>query len=501
MHPFGNIYRRKTLWMKLNLALIARILAILLLFNALFMWLCLPFAWYYQDGSASTLLLAGCICLALGGIVFLATRFSTKQELRKRDGYVAVTAGWLIMSLTGTLPYLLSGSIGNFSDAFFETVSGYSTTGATILSDIEALPHGILFWRSLTQWIGGMGIIVLTVAILPILGIGGMQLFIAEAPGISPDKLQPRIKETARNLWIIYVSLTLAEALLLYLGGMGAFDALNHALTTMATGGFSTKNASIAAFPSPFIQYTIIVFMLFAGTNFTMTYLLLKGAYRKVRRNEEFMTYLGICLIGGLLVGSVLLLVTDYQAEYAFRTALFHVVSVVTTTGYITEDYTIWAPLLTLIFFFLMFLGGSAGSTAGGVKISRHLVLIKNSFLELKRQLHPTAIIPVRLNRKAIKQDITFMILAFIIIYILIFVVGSLIVASMGVSFETAIGAVATSLGNIGPGLGSVGPVYSFVHLPTEVKYVLTLLMLLGRLELFTVLILFTPYFWRKKYI
>ncbi len=491
--------------MRLHFGLIIRLLAILLVFNGAFMWLCLPVAWYYHnDTHESTwqaFLLSGAICMALSASGFWATKRRKKEELRKRDGYVTVTAGWVVMSLTGALPYLISGSIGNFTDALFETISGYSTTGATIFTDIEALPHAMLFWRSLTQWIGGMGIIVLTLAILPILGIGGMQLFIAEVPGITPDKLQPRIKETARSLWFIYVSLTIIEAALLYLGGMSGFDALNHALTTISTGGFSTKNASIAAFSSPFIQYTLMFFMLLAGANFTMLYLVVRGAYRRVMVNEEFRTYVVFCLICGVVAGFWLYFGDMYGIEEGLRTGLFQVISVVTTTGYVTADYTIWSPLLSVLFFFLLFIGGSAGSTAGGVKISRYLVLIRNSYLELKRQLHPTAIIPVRLNGKAITQDITHMILAFITTYILIFVLGALVVASMGVDFTTTIGAVATCLGNVGPGLGSVGPVYSFAGLPSGVKYVLSFLMLLGRLELFTVLILCTPYFWSKRYL
>ena len=486
--------------MRLHWRLILNMLAILLVFNSGFMFLCLPISLYYGEESVWALLFSGIVCFLVGGGVYMLTRGRTHLELRKRDGYVTVTSGWLVMSLSGCMPYLFSGAIGNFSDAFFETISGYSTTGATILDDIEALPKGILFWRSLTQWIGGMGIIVLTVAILPLLGIGGMQLFVAEAPGISPDKLQPRIRETAKHLWLIYLGLTLTEALLLTGGGMSFYDAINHALTTMATGGFSTKNASIAAFSSPFIQYTIIVFMLLAGTNFTMIYFFLRRNYQKLWKNEELMTYWIICLSSGILIAVALYITTEYSIEYAFRTSLFHVISIITTTGYVTEDYTMWAPFIMIFLFFLMFLGGSTGSTAGGVKISRHIVLVKNSVLELKRQLHPAAIIPVRLNNKAMRQEVTFTILAFIIIYIAIFVLGSIIVSVMGIDFMTAMGSVATCLGNIGPGIGMLGPSHTFSSMPLGVKYFLALLMLLGRLELFTVLMLLSPAFWRRRF-
>ena len=483
--------------MILNLRLIVSLLGILLAINAIFMWICVPISLYYADGQALAILAAGGLCGLIGGTAFYFTRQASKN-LRKRDGYLIVSAGWLMLSLTGTFPYLFSGAIGNFSDAFFETISGYTTTGATILTDIEALPEGVLFWRSLTQWIGGMGIVVLTVAIFPILGIGGMQLFVAEAPGISPDKLQPRIKETAKRLWFIYVGLTFAEAILLRIGGMSWFDAANHALTTMATGGFSTKNASIAAFSSPFIQYTITFFMLLAGVNFTMLYFIMQGIYKKVLRNEEFLTYLTICFVAALVVATGVFVTTDYGLEASFRTSLFHVVSIVTTTGYVVEDYTLWSPMLVAIFVLLMFVGGSAGSTAGGVKVSRHIVLIKNSFLELRRQLHPSAVMPVHFHGKALSEHITFNILAFIIIYILIFCAGMLVLSLFGMDFMSAMGASATSLGNIGPGFGSVGPVDNFASVPVAARWIMTLLMLLGRLELFTVMILFTAAFWRR---
>jgi len=460
---------------------------------------CIPFSLSDHDGDWKDILLSAWISSSFGAILLQTTRNRKNNELSKRDGYLIVVLGWLSMSLFGTLPYIVSGAIPNFTDAFFETLSGFSTTGATILEDIESVNKGILFWRSLTQWIGGMGIIVLAVAVLPILGIGGMQLFVAEAPGISPDKLQPRIKETAKRLWYIYLGLTATEFVLLWVSGMTFFDAINHALTTMATGGFSTHNDSIAAFSSPLIQYILILFMFLAGTNFTMTYFGLHGRFLKVLKNEEFRLYLGFCLLISLAVGLVVYGLGQDSWEQSFRDGAFQAVSIITTTGYITQDYTAWTPFVTVLFFILMFVGASAGSTAGGVKIVRHILLIRNSILELKRQIHPSAIIPVRFNGKAVSQDIIYNILAFIMIYILVFAMGSIAMALMGVDFVTAIGSVATSLGNIGPGIGSVGPVDNFAHLPTGGKWLLAFLMLLGRLELFTVLILFTPYFWRKS--
>ncbi len=485
--------------MTFNYRVIFNIVGILLVINGAFMLSCLVFSFYYGSSDKLALFGAGAITMGIGAAVFLLTSGNTNKELRKRDGYLIVVCGWLFMSFFGTLPYILSGAIPNLTNAFFETLSGYSTTGATILQDIEAVDKGILLWRSLTQWIGGMGIIVLTVAILPILGIGGMQLFIAEAPGVSPDKLQPRIKETAKRLWMIYLGLTLTETVLLWVGGMSFYDAINHALTTMATGGFSTKNASVAYYTSPFIQYVIILFMFLAGTNFTMTYFGLHGQFKKVLKNDEFRFYLGICFVCSLITGLAIYNTGHGTFEKSIRDALFQVVSIITTTGYITYDYTSWTSFVTILFFVLMFVGASAGSTAGGVKIVRHLILVKNSILELKRQLHPSAVIPVRFNGKAVSRDITFNILAFIMIYISIFALGSMTMGILGEDFNTAIGATATCLGNIGPGLGNVGPIDNFASISAPGKWVLSFLMLLGRLELFTVLMLFTPYFWKNN--
>ena len=466
--------------------------------NALFMWVCLPVSWIYGEGQvALDVLISGGISFVLGVAIYAFTRHGNPQ-LRKREGYLIVTSGWLMLALTGTLPYIFSDSISNFGDAFFETMSGYSTTGATVLADIEALPKTILFWRSFTQWIGGMGVVVLTVAIFPILGIGGMQLFIAEAPGLSPDKIQPRIKETAKRLWFIYLGLTVAEMGCLYASGMSAFDAINHGLTTMATGGFSTKNAGIASFSSPLIHYILIFFMFLAGTNFTMLYFIFHGNAKKVLKNEEFIAYTVGAVTVSIIVALGVWWHTGYDVEYAFRMAMFHVISVVTTTGFVLEDYLGWGPFVLLIFVFLLFVGGSAGSTAGGVKVVRHIVLIKNSFLELRRQLHTSAIMLVRLHGKSVSEQITFNILAFVIIYILIFGAGALLLSLFGMDFVSALGASATCLGNVGPGLGVVGPAHTFAEVPLPSKWLLSFLMLLGRLELFTVLILFTSTFWRK---
>lgn len=481
-----------------NYKVIGNILGILLLINGGFMMLCLPVSLYYWETDWLAIALSSGITMSVGFMLRYFTRNNKSKDLKKKDGYLIVTAGWIVMSFFGALPYLISGAIPSLTNAFFETVSGYTTTGASILTDIEAVSKGILFWRSLTQWIGGMGIIVLALAILPFLGIGGMQLFVAEAPGITPDKLQPRIQETAKRLWFIYFGLTVTEAILLFIAGMTPYDAINHSLTTMATGGFSTMNASLAG-QSPAIQYIVIVFMFLAGTSFTLTYFALKRNFTKVIKNEEFVVYTLFTVAITLIVTVTLLVVTDNGLESSFRDALFQVVSIITTTGFVSADYTSWAPFLSVLFFILLFVGGSAGSTAGGVKVIRHVVLFKNSFLELKRQLHPSAVIPVRISGKAIEQSIVYNVLAFIMIYILVFLVGVTLLSSMNVDFDTAFGAVATSLGNVGPGIGDVSPVDNFSAMPMGGKWLLGFLMLLGRLELFTVLMLLSPHFWKKR--
>ena len=482
----------------MNLKIIFRIIGFLLMLTGIFMMLGIPFSIYYKSDDISALLQSGIFTSAVGLIIWFFTRDPQKKELGKREGYLIVTLGWLSMALFGSIPFMLYGAVPDFTDAFFETMSGFTTTGATILTDIEVVPAGLLFWRSLTQWLGGMGIIVLSLAILPILGIGGMQLFTAEVPGITKDKLHPRVRETAKRLWGIYVILTFTEMILLLIGGMSFFDAINHSFTTMATGGFSTKNASTAHFTSPFIQYVFIVFMLFAGMNFTIHYLAFHGKFEFTKINTEFRFYIFFIAIVSLLVAGIHLAHVNFNIEESFRQALFHVTSLVTTTGYVSSDYENWAPFSRMFFFTLLFIGGCAGSTGGGIKFARHFLLIKNSSLELKRLIHPRAIIPVRFNGKAVGADIILNVQAFFIFYIGITVLGSIVLSFFGLDFITAAGAVATCIGNVGPGIGAVGPLNNFAELPDMVKWILSLFMLLGRLELFTVLLIFTPAFWKS---
>ncbi len=497
---------------KLNLKIVLSFLGLTSMMNGLFMLLAFPFSAYYDEPERWGILQAGIVTLIIGFICWIFNR-NVKKSLGKKEGYLIVTLGWLMLTLTGTLPYLLTNSIPEFTNAFFESTSGYSTTGSSILMDIEVMPKGILLWRSATQWIGGMGIIVLTIAILPLLGIGGMQLFMAEAPGFSADKMHPRITETAKRLWLIYVSLTMAEFFLLKIAGMNWFDAINHAMTTMSTGGFSTKNASIAHWNgAPIIQYIITVFMLIAGTNFVLTYFALKGRIGKVFSNEEFKYYFfGIIVL--VIFLSVLIiefqdpnLITSLEhpklwgaTESAIRQAAFQITSIITTTGFVSADFTMWNSFATMLMFSLFFIGGSAGSTSGGVKIVRHIIMFKNSFLEFKKLIHPNAIIPIRYDTKQIPQTIITNILAFYVLYMLIFILSSVILTFFGLDFESAIGAASSSLGNIGPAIGSVSPVDNFEHLSNSAKWFCSFLMIIGRLELFTVLILFSPFFWKNN--
>lgn len=464
----------------------------------------------YQDGATLSITLASITTMFVGVFSMYYTR-GHKKEVKQKEGYIIVTFGWIVMSISGMLPYLFSGAVPDITNAFFETVSGYTTTGASIMDDIEVMPEGILFWRSLTHWIGGMGIIVLAIAILPLLGIGGMQLFSAEAPGPSADKLHPRITDTAKRLWLIYFGYTIAETILLKIAGMSFFDAINHAMATLSTGGFSTKNASLAYWnDQPLIQYIVIFFMFLAGSNFVLSYFAFKGKVQKVFKDEEFRYYAGFIIVFTIIVALVIYFkanITDItpgypmvlgKAESSFRHALFQIISVITTTGFVSADFTQWTPFLTIFFFGLFFLGGSAGSTAGGIKVMRHLLIIKNGVLEFKRTLHTNAIIPVRYNNKTVKEKIVYNIIGFFVLYMLLFIIGALVLGSLGLDFESAIGGSASSLGNVGPALGSLNPVSNFNSLPDLAKWWCGFLMLAGRLELFTVLILLTPYFWKR---
>lgn len=476
---------------------VIHVLATLMILNGVFMATCLPTSWLYHDGDFNSLLFSAVISANVGLIIWYLTRKVVK-EVGRREGYLIVTLGWLILAITGSLPFLFSGVIDSIPSALFETISGYTTTGASILNDIESVPHGLLLWRSMTQWIGGMGIIVLTVAILPMFGVGGMQMFMAEAPGPSSDKLHPKITDTAKRLWAIYVMLTAVEVICLKGAGMSWFDAVNHSFTTMSTGGFSTKNLSVAAFQSPAVEYIISLFMIFGGINFSIIYFILKGIFSKVKQNEEFRVYTILVVSFTMVIALILVNTSSLNFEESFRTSLFQVVSIITTTGFATANYAEWAPIALMLIVLLMFTGGSAGSTAGGVKIVRHIIILKNGYAEFKRLLHPRGVIPVRYNTHSVGQNIVYNILAFFFIYLFIFVIGCVVLSMFGYDLLTSAGATIACLGNIGPGIGQVDPSHNFAFFSENAQLFLSFLMMLGRLELFTVLMLFVPSFWKN---
>lgn len=477
--------------------LVINILGRLLFIEAVFLLVSLFVALGYGESDANSFLWSTLITFGLGSIAYLSTR-NSQEEIGKREGYIVVSLVWVVFSVFGCLPYLFSGAISSFTDAFFETMSGFTTTGSSILNNIEELHHATLFWRSLTQWLGGMGIIVMFLAILPRLGVGGRELFMAEVPGVNPDKLTPTLKSTARRLWGVYIGFTVLEMFLLVAGDMGWFDAINHSFTTMATGGYSTKQASVGAFTSPYIQYIIILFMFIAGVNFSLSYAAITGKFSKLFRDEEFRWYFGIVVVATLLIVLGLSVYSSAAFESTFRDGLFTVVSILTTTGYATADYLMWAPHIVILVFILMFIGGSGGSTSGGIKVIRIMLLVKNSYYEIIRLLHPNAVIPVRYNRQSVKGTTIDNIMAFLILYAFIFVISMVVLSFWMSGFDAILSAVATSLGNIGPGLGEIGPMENFSGLHNGAKWFLSFLMLIGRLELFTVLVLFTPAFWRQ---
>ena len=487
--------------MKINLNIILRVIGAIIFFVGLIMLAPSVFSLVQEESKCWYLLFMALCTLIFGVFIFRFTN-NGAENLSKRDGYLIVVGAWVITALFSALPYIVNNYEVSFVDAWFESVSGLTTTGATIFKDLEELPSSILLWRSLTQWIGGMGIIVLTIAIFPLLGVGGVELFVAESPGPTSNKIHPRIKETAKRLWLLYVSLTTILIGILYLEGMSFFNALNHGLTTIATGGFSTKNESMAYFDSPLIQYTIIIFMFIAGINYSLIYASLRGQFKRVYQSDEFKVYVLFVLFSIAIVTCFMYSNNEGSFEVSFRTAAFQVISMITTTGFVIEDFTVIHPVLSLFFFCLLFSGACAGSTSGGIKFVRHLVFAKNSLLEFKRLLHPNAMIRLRLDKRLIAPKILTHVLVFLLVYLFVFVVGTIAMTFVLADFEdpliSAAGMVATCLGNVGPSIGSIGPLDNFSSIPATGKYLLTFIMLIGRLELFSVLILFTPYFWRS---
>jgi len=458
----------------------------LLVFLGLTMILPLLCSLYYREPEAIAFLWSIALTVGAG---FWMRRFRFDYQISHKEGFSVVTLGWLLAAFFGAIPFLLSGTFTSFWDAYFETMSGFTTTGATVLTNIEQQPRGILFWRSMTQWLGGMGIILLFVAILPRLGTGGMQLMKAEVPGPVAEKVLPRVAQTAKVLWLVYVGISSVQFVLLYLTGLSPFEAATHTFTTMATGGYSTRDLSIAAFNNLLAEVIIIIFMFIAGGNFALYYGLLKGNHRKLLMDGEYRFYVFTTVAAILLVtGNLWLHVYDGLWE-SLRYASFQVISLLTTTGYTTANYDAWPPFSRCILLLLMFLGGCGGSTAGAIKQVRFLILLKHSYRELYKMIHPRAVMPVRVGPKNIPEPVVASTLAFVFIYIIIAIISTLVLNILGLDIISAFSAVAATLGNVGPALGMLGPLHTYAGIPTLGKVILTLNMLCGRLEIYSVFV------------
>ncbi len=483
----------------INKKRICFILGTLLYIEALLMALCSSFGFYHHESDKEAFLISAGIAIVVGAILTFLGR-GADRKFSRRDGYIIVSVSWVVFSLIGMLPYLLSGHISSITDAFFETMSGFTTTGASVLPDIEALPHGLLFWRSMTQWIGGLGIIFFTIAVLPVFGVGGVQLFAAEATGPRHNKVHPRIEVTAKWIWSIYVGLTVICAVLFSAGGIEWFDSICHAMCTTATGGFSTRNASVGAFNSAYIEYVTILFMFISGINFTLLFnTIFKRKVRKLFNDTEFHWYVGLVLSFTLIIALGLTIVRGGEFEASFREALFQVVSVQTTTGFVSADYMLWPPFLWFLLSIVMYFGACAGSTSGAIKCVRIAMVMKAVRNEFLRIIHPNAIIPMRISGNVIHSKAKITLLAFFVLYVLVIFFGWLIMIALGLDFMDAYGMVVSSVSNVGPALGNYASINSWAPLPDAAKWVSAFLMLIGRLELFSVLLLLTPGFWRKS--
>ena len=484
-----------------NLKLIARFFGFLLFVETLSLLFTALIAVLYNEADLRWFLISAVISFTAGVILVFLGR-GASPVIGRREGSFVVTFIWIVFSLVGMLPFLLSGSIPKVEDAFFETISGFTTTGASILNNIEELSHSMLFWRSLTHWMGGLGIIVMSLAMLPVFGSSGAQLFSTESAGPTTDRIHPKVSETAKRLLLIYVILTAAESVLLRLGGMNWFDSVCHSFGTVATGGFSTKQASIAHWDSAYIQYVITIFMLLSGINFSLYYYGYKTKFSKVLLNEELRAYLIILF---LFVIVVTVSIFDFNAVFSFasleaawREAFFNVTAIMTTTGFASADYMLWAPFTWILLLVAMIIGASAGSTSGAIKVVRIVLVAKYCYYEFRKLIHPNAVVPVKYNGKIVQADIITKVLAFVILYLFTIAFGIFVLTLSGMPFVESIGGLITCLGGVGPGLGTVGPMGNFSGIPEFSKWFLSFIMLLGRLELFTVLVLFTPAFWKK---
>lgn len=477
----------------INPYVILRILSTITLFEAISFLSCLPVAFIY-DESPDPFLWSSLITASISVVFFAISKKTSSEKINNREGFLAVSLSWIVLTCLGTLPFILSGSIPSFIDAFFESSSGFTTTGSSIVPDVESLNYTILFWRSFTHWIGGLGIIVLVIIIIPSIGMTANQLLPLESS--LKVKIHPRMKAVGLRLLYVYLGLTITEVILLNLGDMNLFDSICHTFGTVATGGFSTKNDSIAGYSS-YSQYIIGLFMFLSGVSFVVYYYIVKFNFRKVKYNDELWFYVGTTLFFGTVAGCVLLANTTMSLEPAFREGFFQVISIITTTGFISTDYLKWPQAGTILIFVLLFAGASTGSTTGSIKMVRHLVVLKNIREVMTKLVHPNVISQIKLNNKPLSENINISIISFVVLYLFMFLVGTVIITAIGLDPVTAASGVASSLGNIGPGLGSIGPVFNYSHIPEVSKLVFGLLMIIGRLEIYTIFILFTRSFWK----
>lgn len=484
---------------KFNYRFVLKTIGFLLIIESMFMMVATIVSFYSRDTSGDALLISSSITIFAGIFLRLVGTDYYEKPIGKRESFLVVAMTWVVLSAFGMLPFYLSGAIPDISNAYFETMSGFTTTGASILTNVDEMPRGLLFWRSITQWIGGIGIIVFALAILPIMGGNASVLYDAETTGITHERFRPRVSQIAKRLWITYIFITSILVLLLWAGPMNLFDSVCHALTTMSTGGYSTKQASIAYWDSPYLEYVLSIFMFIGGVNFSLIFFLFKGVPKKLLKDEEFRWYGIICAIFAVVI-TLGLFFTNHISnfEQAFRTSLFQVTSIITTTGFTTTSYMTWGAFYLFLICLLMLFCACAGSTSGGIKIVRIIILFKNAINEFKRQVQPNAILPVRLNGQVVPIDIVTKILAFIFLYLGILIFSFIVLSFSGMEFEESIGAAISCMGNVGPGLGENGISGHFADIPTFSKWYLCFIMLTGRLELFTVLSLFIPAFWRK---
>jgi trk system potassium uptake protein TrkH len=472
---------------------ILRILGTILLIETFAFLICLPVALIYRE-SPDPFLLSALVTGLAYAIIRVSTIKADTSKFSNRDGYMAVTVSWIVLAMMGALPYIFSGTIPSFINAFFESASGFTTTGSSIITDVEVLPYSILFWRSLTHWIGGIGIIVLVILILPSLRVSGYQLFSLESS--LKEKIHPKTQGIAFRMIIIYIGLTLAEVILLWLGDMTLFDSVCHSFGTIATGGFSTKNNSLL-FYSSYSQYIVMIFMFLAGTSMIVYYYIGKLNFKKIRHNEELWFYISVAAIAGAIGTMILLFSSDRSLEESFREGYFQVISIMTCTGFASADYLFWPSAGLMLIFLMMFSGGSTGSTSGGIKMARHLIILKNIKNVFTKLNHPNALTTIKLNGKVVSESTNTSIISFVILYLFIFIIGTVIVVFTGVDPVTSASSVATCMAGIGPGLGTVGPMSNFAHMPEVSKVVLSLLMIIGRLEIITVFALFSKSYWK----